>query len=111
MIIIDARGRSQCQHTKRRRTALGLLEVGEKRSLKILLPCLKGHQNLASSKSYSFHLVLSVSSAVSIVKAGQNQISIRFEMVHKKWDIITPHARGIIGIFNPEGVLMLPKGL
>ena len=29
----------------------------------------------------------------------------------EKWDIITPHARGIIGIFSPEGVLMLPKGL
>ena len=26
------------------------------------------------------------------------------------WDIITPHVRGIIGIFSPEGVLMLPKG-
>ena len=25
------------------------------------------------------------------------------------WDIITPHARRIIGIFSPEGVLMLPN--
>ena len=29
----------------------------------------------------------------------------------REWDIITPHVRGIIGIFSPEGVLMLPKGL
>ena len=28
----------------------------------------------------------------------------------EEWDIITPPARGIMGISGPEGVLMLPKG-
>ena len=37
----------------------------------------------------------------------QNRIS----KYGQKWDIITPHVRGIIDIFSPEGVLMLPKGL
>ena len=27
------------------------------------------------------------------------------------WDIITPHAQGIIGFIRPEGVLMLPQGV
>ena len=26
-----------------------------------------------------------------------------------KWDIVTPHARGVM-VFRPEGVLMMPKG-
>ena len=29
----------------------------------------------------------------------------------RKWEIITPLARGIIGFIGPEGVLMLPKRL
>ena len=60
--------------------------------------CCNLTQLLVSHKNVPFHLYLLFAFQSSILRCGI-------------WDIITPHVRGIIGIFSPEGVLMLPSGL
>ena len=58
------------------------------------------------SSRFAAAAVLAAAAAASSEGALQD-LKLRLKW---KWEITTPHARGIIGIIGPEGVLMPPKG-